>query len=112
MYYVTDSIYTERYMRLPVPSDNLKGYENSKLLNHVEALRNKTYFLVHGVMDDNVHYQQSMMLSRVLERSDIMFRQLSYPDEDHGLAGVRRHLYHNLENFLDECLDINTKQSS
>ncbi|XP_044742595.1 venom dipeptidyl peptidase 4 isoform X2 [Chrysoperla carnea] len=107
-----DSIYTERYMRLPVPSDNLKGYENSKLLNQVEALRNKTYFLVHGVMDDNVHYQQSMMLSRVLERNDIMFRQLSYPDEDHGLAGVRRHLYHNLENFLDECLDIKTKQSS
>lgn len=30
----------------------------------------------------------------------------SYPDEEHGLAGVRPHLYHSLENFLDECFEI------
>jgi len=57
---------------------------------------------VHGNADDNVHYQQSMILSRALEQNDVMFQQLSYPDENHGIngAGMRRHLYHSLEKFL------------
>lgn len=27
----------------------------------------------------------------------------TYTDEDHGIAQSRAHLYHSLENFLDEC---------
>lgn len=91
-------------MGLPEPSDNLLGYDRGLLLNKCDNLRNKMYFLIHGTMDDNVHYQQSLMLANVLEHKDIMFRQLSYTDEDHGLVSVRPHLYHNLENFLNDCL--------
>uniref|UniRef100_A0A1Y1KXZ8 Venom dipeptidyl peptidase 4 n=1 Tax=Photinus pyralis TaxID=7054 RepID=A0A1Y1KXZ8_PHOPY len=98
-----DSIYTERFMGLPTPADNEKGYENAKLIEKYEGLRNKDYFLVHGTLDDNVHYQQSMLWSKVLEQNDILFRQMSYPDEDHSLGSVRPHLYHSLEQFLDEC---------
>ncbi|GJQ80872.1 hypothetical protein Trydic_g14131 [Trypoxylus dichotomus] len=98
-----DSIYTERFMGLPTGDDNIEGYENAKLLNKYEGIRDKQYFLIHGTFDDNVHYQQSMLWSKVLEHQDIMFRQQSYPDEDHGLGSVRPHLYHSLENFLDEC---------
>ncbi|XP_063242355.1 venom dipeptidyl peptidase 4 [Bacillus rossius redtenbacheri] len=103
LYY--DSIYTERFMGLPTVSDNLAGYQNSSLLNKVANLRNKKFLLVHGTLDDNVHYQQSMMLARALELSDIPFSQQTYPDEDHGLAGVRPHLYHTLGAFLDECFE-------
>ncbi|KRT81809.1 hydrolase, partial [Oryctes borbonicus] len=98
-----DSIYTERFMGLPTADDNSYGYESAKLLNKYSGIRDKEYFLIHGTFDDNVHYQQSMLWSKVLEHQDIMFRQQSYPDEDHGLGSVRPHLYHSLENFLDEC---------
>ncbi|XP_018579789.1 venom dipeptidyl peptidase 4 isoform X2 [Anoplophora glabripennis] len=98
-----DSIYTERFMGLPTTDDNLSGYENAQLLTKSEGIRNKEYFLIHGTYDDNVHYQQSMLWAKVLEQNDILFRQLSYPDEDHGLGLVRPHLYHSLESFLDEC---------
>lgn len=62
-------------MGLPTPKDNLQGYINAQLLNKYEGLRGKQYFLVHGNLDDNVHYQQSMLWSKVLEQKDILFGQ-------------------------------------
>ena len=69
----------------------------------IEGLRNKTWMLNHGVADDNVHYQHTMLLTKVatwkmmvmtatqaLERADIQFVQHSYPDENHSLGGVSR----------------------
>ncbi|KAJ8724870.1 hypothetical protein PYW07_015828 [Mythimna separata] len=99
-----DTIYTERYMGLP--TENQEGYEASTLLTEkmAENLRNKSYFLIHGTEDDNVHYQHTMLLSRFLQRRDVYFKQMSYTDEDHGLGDVRPHLYHALEKFLQENL--------
>ncbi|XP_026313820.1 venom dipeptidyl peptidase 4-like [Hyposmocoma kahamanoa] len=95
-----DTIYTERYMDLP--QVNTEAYTNSSLLTQevVDAYRNKRYFLVHGTADDNVHYQHAMLFSRLLQRRDVYFTQMSYTDEDHSLVGVRPHLYHALEKFL------------
>ncbi|XP_076054020.1 venom dipeptidyl peptidase 4-like isoform X3 [Oratosquilla oratoria] len=98
-----DTVYTERYMGLPTVEDNLKAYNDSDVTQNVKNFRNKEFFLIHGTADDNVHYQQSMMLSRSLEVNDILFRSQSYPDENHGLAGVKRHHYHSMEDFLNDC---------
>ncbi|XP_055621793.1 venom dipeptidyl peptidase 4 isoform X4 [Toxorhynchites rutilus septentrionalis] len=100
-----DSIYTERYMGLPTLTDNKRGYEQSRLTALFENFRNRKYMLIHGTYDDNVHFQQAMQLSRALETHDIMFKQVSYPDEDHSLAGVRPHLYHTLGRFFSDCFD-------
>lgn len=102
-----DSIYTERYMGLPTVADNAEGYENSRIMKYVNniATNNKTYMLVHGTLDDNVHFQQGMLLARTLERADIQFKEISYPDEDHSLSGVRPHLYHSLERFFKNCFE-------
>lgn len=99
-----DTIYTERYMDVPV--NNQEGYANGSLLHEetVEGFRGKNYFLVHGTADDNVHFQHAMVLSKKLQARNIFFQQMSYTDEDHGLIGVRPHLYHGLEKFLIDHL--------
>jgi len=102
-----DTIYTERYMG--TPADNPRGYNNSSPLWRLDNLRNKKYYLIHGTHDDNVHYQQSMLLSAALEEMDILFRQQSYPDQDHSIGDYRRHLYHSLRNFfLSDCFHMDT----
>lgn len=107
-----DSMYTERFMGLPMVEDNLDGYNTSSLLNRVESLRGKKFALNHGVADDNVHYQQSMLLMRALELADIEFEQHSYPDENHGLGGVRRAVYHHFDSFWASCFGYESTYSS
>ena len=62
-------------MGLPSVADNLGGYDQSQHLNKVDNIKNKGYYLIHGTLDDNVHYQQSMLLAKMLEQKDILFRQ-------------------------------------
>lgn len=71
-----DTIYTERYMVLP--NDNLQAYNYSRVMNYIENITkyNKKFMLIHGTMDDNVHFQQGMVLARTLERADIEFREI------------------------------------
>lgn len=71
-----DSIYTERFMGLATADDNAVGYAATRVFAQPELFRNRTFMLVHGTFDDNVHYQQSMLLSRQLELHDVLFRQL------------------------------------
>lgn len=103
-----DSIYTERYLGLPTRDDNLAGYQASDVTAKAKKLANKKYLMVHGTADDNVHYQQSMMFARAMEEADVLFKQLSYPDEAHGLVGLRPHFYHSLTDFLlNDCFRRN-----
>ncbi|XP_043288116.1 venom dipeptidyl peptidase 4-like [Venturia canescens] len=101
-----DSIYTERYMGLPTPEDNLAGYNRSDVTKYVEGIRGKKYMLIHGTGDDNVHYQQSMALAKSLAIADIPFEQISYPDEAHSLSGITPHLAHTLDHFWGECMSL------
>lgn len=73
-----DSIYTERYMGLPNATFNELNYKAGDVANaaHIEQIGKHDFFLIHGNGDDNVHYQQSMVLARALEMADIMFEQL------------------------------------
>lgn len=73
-----DSIYTERYMGLPDEKDNQVGYANARLSKYADNIgaNSKQFMLVHGTLDDNVHFQQGMLLSRVLERHDIQFQEI------------------------------------
>jgi dipeptidyl-peptidase-4 len=63
-------------MGLPTSQDNLKGYIKASLTKIAPSIRNKQYLLVHGTLDDNVHYQQSMMLAKALEHNDVLFQQM------------------------------------
>lgn len=94
-----DSIYTERYMGLP--QNNGKGYDDNSPINHVEKLKGK-YLLIHGLADDNVHYQNTAEMTNALIKAVKPFEQFGYPDKNHGIGGgtTRLHLYEMMTDFL------------
>ncbi|XP_055547691.1 venom dipeptidyl peptidase 4 [Wyeomyia smithii] len=100
-----DSIYTERYMGLPTEDDNKIGYDKGDVSQYVDGMKNHLFLLIHGNADDNVHYQNSMVFVKALVEENILFEQMSYPDEAHGLSGVQKHLYHTMDYFWDECFE-------
>ncbi|XP_043242321.1 dipeptidyl peptidase 4-like isoform X1 [Amphibalanus amphitrite] len=98
-----DSAYTERYMGPPGARGNYRGYEEADLTSRAESFRNKNLLLIHGSADDNVHVQHSMLLSRALVKAGVTFRQQIYPDENHFLSGVKRHMFTLMEDFIERC---------
>lgn len=98
-----DSIYTERYMGLP--QKNPSGYDDNSPINHVEKMRGN-YLLVHGLADDNVHFQNSAEMFSALVKANKRFDFLAYPDKNHGIYGgnTRLHLYERMTEFVLEKL--------
>ncbi|CAD6190616.1 unnamed protein product [Caenorhabditis auriculariae] len=99
-----DTAYTERYMGLPL--ENPSGYNHTKLVPQAKNMTNVKYLLVHGLSDDNVHYQNSAMWSEALQYANIHFRQLVYSNEAHALSGKLHHLFKEVQQFLiEECFE-------
>jgi dipeptidyl-peptidase-4 len=98
-----DSIYTERYMGLP--KDNASGYDDNSPINHVEKLKGN-YLLIHGLADDNVHYQNAAEMTLALVKANKPFDQFIYPDKNHGIYGgtTRMHLFEMMTTWLEENL--------
>lgn len=94
-----DNIYTERYMR--TPQENPEGYDQNSPINHVEKLKGD-YLLIHGSADDNVHYQNSMELIKVLVENKKQFELMIYPNKNHFLLGTNTtyHLYSKMTDFI------------
>jgi dipeptidyl-peptidase-4 len=76
-----DNVYTERYM--DKPEENPDGYEFGSVMTHAENLKGKLR-IVHGTMDDNAHFQQTLQLVDVLTDLDKDFELMIYPNEGHG----------------------------
>jgi len=66
-------MYTERYMGMY--KENFQGYRNVSLIENVDRLRGKEFMIVHGLLDRNVLFQHSAMLSKELQRKAILFKQ-------------------------------------
>jgi dipeptidyl-peptidase-4 len=94
-----DNIYTERYMQRP--QDNASGYDDNSPINHVEKLKGN-YLLIHGMADDNVHYQNAVEMSAALINANKQFTEMMYPNKNHGIYGgnTRLHLYTLMTNFI------------
>ncbi len=80
-----DSIYTERYML--TPKENEAGYAKSSCVAAAKNLHGKL-LIVHGMMDDNVHMQNSVQLADSLQRSGKEFEMMFYPQARHGIGGA------------------------
>ncbi|MFO0798387.1 MAG: DPP IV N-terminal domain-containing protein [Gemmataceae bacterium] len=78
-----DTIYTERYML--TPKENPKGYAASSVVAAAKNLHGRL-LLVHGLMDDNVHAQNTMRLADALQQAGKDFELMIYPRARHGIG--------------------------
>jgi dipeptidyl-peptidase-4 len=64
------------------------------------------YLLVHGMGDDNVHFQHTAEMANALVRANKQFDTYFYPNRNHGIYGgyTRLHLYTRMTEFLNEKL--------
>jgi dipeptidyl-peptidase-4 len=102
-----DTHYTEHYMGHP--AENEVGYRESSVLTHAEKLRGKLQgklLLVHGMADDNVLFQNSVLLMDALQQARIPFEMMAYPGKKHGIRGkaARIHLFEMILEFFERNL--------
>jgi dipeptidyl-peptidase-4 len=92
-----DTIYTERY--LLTPQENAAGYDENSPINFAKLLKGK-FLLIHGMADDNVHFQNSVEFANALIIEKKQFETFFYPNKAHGIGGVRLHLFTKMTDFI------------
>ena len=96
-----DTIYTERYMN--TPQENPNGYRNTSVVGAARNLHGKL-LIIHGLIDDNVHVQNSLQLIEALQRADKDFEVMFYPKSRHGIGGAH---YNRLQvEFMKRALNV------
>jgi dipeptidyl-peptidase-4 len=101
-----DNIYTERFMR--TPQENAKGYDEISPLNHVDKIKGK-FLIIHGTGDDNVHFQNSVLMVEEMIQKNIDFESGYYPNKAHGISGGNAsfHIYRKMTDWIMENLRDN-----
>ncbi|MBK8056084.1 MAG: S9 family peptidase [Saprospiraceae bacterium] len=96
-----DSVYTERYMR--TTAENAKGYADNSPVYFADRLKGN-YLLIHGMADDNVHFQNAVEMANALIKANKQFDTYYYPNRNHGIYGDNAtiHLYTKMTNFIFE----------
>ncbi|HLG43115.1 MAG TPA: prolyl oligopeptidase family serine peptidase [Planctomycetota bacterium] len=75
-----DTGYTERYMS--TPQENPEGYRASSVMTHAANLRGRL-MLVHGMLDENVHFRHTARIVEALNAANKRYELLAYPNERH-----------------------------
>ncbi|MCB8946428.1 MAG: DPP IV N-terminal domain-containing protein [Ardenticatenaceae bacterium] len=98
-----DTGYTERYMGLP--QQNLAGYEVSSVMHHLDKITGKL-LLVHGLIDENVHFRHTARLINALIATRKTYDLLLFPDERHmpRKADGRLYMEEQIANYFKKHL--------
>lgn len=98
-----DTIYGERFMR--TSRENADGYRSSSAFTRAGKLHG-SLLLVHGMADDNVHYQNCAEYAERLVQLGKPFEMQIYTNRNHNIYGgnTRLHLYTRLANFFNREL--------
>lgn len=80
-----DTIYTEIYNNLP--QYNAAGYDDNSPLLFARLLDDERtrLLLIHGLADDNVHFQNTAEMARALNRFGKRYDMMVYPDQNHSM---------------------------
>ena len=81
-----DSIYTERYMK--TPQNNPDGYRRTAPRFAADKLQGRL-LLLHGMVDDNVHMQNTIQFAYELQRIGKPFEMMLYPTQRHSFTDAR-----------------------
>lgn len=94
-----DTFYTERYMG--TPASNPEGYERSSVMAHAAGITG-ALMLVHGLIDENVHFRHTARLINALVRARVPYELLLYPNERHSPRSEadRVHMEEQIRDFL------------
>jgi dipeptidyl-peptidase-4 len=76
-----DTCYTERYMGTPESSP--KGYKSSSVMEFVDGMKGDL-LLVHGLIDENVHFRHTARLINALIAAQKPYQLLLFPNERHS----------------------------
>ena len=90
-----DTHYTERFM--DTPANNPEGYAETSVLSSAAnyPVTEKNYDgsvmlkITHGTGDDNVHFQNTLLLVDALQKAGRKFELMIYPDGMHGYRGYQ-----------------------
>ncbi|XP_014248526.1 dipeptidyl peptidase 9 isoform X1 [Cimex lectularius] len=101
-----DTGYTERYMDLP--TNNLQGYKAGSILSYVHQFPDEEnrLLIVHGLIDENVHFTHTSSLINQLVRKGKPYQLQVYPTERHSLRSLdaSKHYETMLLSFLQKNL--------
>ena len=80
-----DTIYTEIYNNLP--QFNADGYDKYSPIHFAQMLddRRTRLLIIHGTADDNVHFQNTVEMTRALNRAGKQYDMMVYPDQNHSM---------------------------
>jgi dipeptidyl-peptidase-4 len=94
-----DTIYTERYMA--TPQNNPEGYKKSSPLAAAKDLSGKL-LLIHGMIDDNVHMQNTIQFAYELQKAGKPFQLMLYPKSRHGVTDplLAKHMRMTMTEFI------------
>ncbi|VDN21904.1 unnamed protein product [Gongylonema pulchrum] len=107
-----DTAYTERYLGLP--SDPV--YKDSSVLKYINQLPNEVdrLLIVHGLIDDNVHFSHTGRLIEALIQAGKPHRLQIFPSERHGIRSIEACEFHDacMLSFLSRALSIDNTESN
>jgi dipeptidyl-peptidase-4 len=86
---------------MSTPQLNPKGYDETSVVKAAKELHGRL-LLIHGLMDDNVHVQNTVQLMQELQSANKDFEVMFYPRARHGVFG--RHYERLMLDFMKRNL--------
>ena len=108
-----DTAYTERYMGLP--QMNSEEYKQSAVLSKISKLPNQEgrLLIVHGMIDENVHFQHTVRLINGLISAQKPHQLLLFPGERHAIRNGEsiEHFHATILSFFGKAVGNSNNKS-